>query len=307
MGPSSGALMIRCARCREVVPPGKITCIHCGTVYFGTPKSANPNDFGIVPLSKVEQKPLERYVTGLCDKMWGTDETPGIVTTSVTLFAGDPGVGKSTFFLQLFHALWKLTGRPGIYVALEEDAPQVLDRALRLGVNVDSILVLTNAKRHEGKEITRAALKYYNPSCVAVDSVQKMGGLAEALFYCEHYKGFAQTEKIPFFIICQINSSDDFAGGKKIQHEPDTLLYMSKAGEIQGMDKRVHYPPDLRMEVGGANIEPFRILSCRKNRFGTEKEQYLIMRKAGLEPYNLPEPGEEEDEDEDERPRYSAR
>jgi predicted ATP-dependent serine protease len=297
------------------IPPGKITCIRCGGVFFGTPKASGANDFGIIQLSKVEHKPLDRYVTGVADRLWGSEDAPGVVTSSVTLFGGEPGSGKSTFFLQVMHALWKLTGRPSLYLSFEESVAQVLDRAVRLGIPVEAILVLTKQKWDDGNELTRAALKHYKPAAVVLDSIQKMGGIEEALYYCERFKALAQLEKIPFYVVCQINSSNDFAGGKKIQHEPDTLIYVKKVLEIQGTDKRVHSPPDFRAEIGGAEAEPFRIFVVLKNRFGTECERYFIMRKIGLVPWEMPKPGEEEeDEDgeEDERDeggkaRYPAR
>jgi len=302
--------LLRCQRngCREIIPPGKITCVHCGAVAFGAPKSSNPNDFGIVPLSKVEQKPLDRYATGFADRLWGPEEQPGIVTSSVTLFAGEPGVGKSTFFLQLLHALFLATKRPGIYKSLEESAAQVLDRAMRIGVDTNSLLVLTKERYYEGKDVTRAAIRHFKPSAVVIDSIQKeTGGIREAVELCGLYKNLSQTELVPFFVICQINTSDDFAGGKGMQHEPDTLIYMSKAFEIQGMDKRIHAPPDLRSETGGTEIEPFRIAQVRKNRFGTEGERYFIMRKCGLVSYDLPPPDEDEDEDDEEEHASSKR
>ena len=40
---ASGPLLIRCPRqgCRAVIPPGKITCVSCGAVFFGSPDIAD--------------------------------------------------------------------------------------------------------------------------------------------------------------------------------------------------------------------------------------------------------------------------
>ncbi len=61
---------------------------------------------------------------------------------SVTLLAGDPGIGKSTLLL---HVLGK-TG--GLYVSGEESAEQIKLRAKRLGIAGLNIIVLpeTNAE-----------------------------------------------------------------------------------------------------------------------------------------------------------------
>src|SRR3990172_1369653 len=66
----------------------------------------------------------------------------GIVPGSVTLLAGDPGIGKSTLLL---HILAKIGG---IYVSGEESAEQVKLRAKRLGISGENIMILseTNAE-----------------------------------------------------------------------------------------------------------------------------------------------------------------
>ena len=60
----------------------------------------------------------------------------GIVPGSVTLLAGDPGIGKSTLIL---HVLAKIGG---LYVSGEESAEQVKLRAKRLGIDGENISIL---------------------------------------------------------------------------------------------------------------------------------------------------------------------
>src|SRR5690606_30220879 len=57
----------------------------------------------------------------------------GIVPGSVTLLAGQPGIGKSTLLLQLAASIAK--GQPVLYVSGEESAHQVALRASRLGAD----------------------------------------------------------------------------------------------------------------------------------------------------------------------------
>jgi replicative DNA helicase len=59
----------------------------------------------------------------------------GIVPGSVTLLAGDPGIGKSTLLLAILSKIG------GVYVAGEESAEQVKLRAARLGISGDNIII----------------------------------------------------------------------------------------------------------------------------------------------------------------------
>jgi len=228
--------------------------------------------------SKAKRKPLKRYVTGLADRSFGTEATPGIVTTSVTLFGGEPGTGKSTFFLQLLQAIYALTERPGVFVSDESEA-QVRDRAARLGVDARAVLVL------KGEQIDREMLKRLKPSVIFDDRGRRTG----LLDLIHRYRMLAQAEKTPFFIGWQMTKSEDFAGDVECQHAADTLLRMFLACEIQSADKRVHHPPRHRREQGA--VSRFRVLSCLKARFGDgDSESYWLMGKNGLVPWQVPKP-----------------
>ncbi|GAH76448.1 unnamed protein product, partial [marine sediment metagenome] len=58
----------------------------------------------------------------------------GLVSGSMVLIAGDPGIGKSTLLLQV-SALVAQAGGKVIYVSGEETLPQIRLRAERLGVS----------------------------------------------------------------------------------------------------------------------------------------------------------------------------
>src|SRR3990167_5289297 len=88
----------------------------------------------VVKLSDVRHIEKNRVKSGFgeFDRVMGG----GIVPGSVTLLAGDPGIGKSTLLL---HVLSKIGG---MYVSGEESAEQVKLRAKRLGINGENIVVL---------------------------------------------------------------------------------------------------------------------------------------------------------------------
>ena len=73
----------------------------------------------------------------------------GIVPGSVTLLAGDPGIGKSTLLL---HVIAKCGG---LYVSGEESAEQIKLRAKRLGVEGKNISVLSETFRAESIAASR--------------------------------------------------------------------------------------------------------------------------------------------------------
>ena len=90
-------------------------------------------------LSQISLTDEERIVTGITelDRVLGG----GIVKGSVVLLSGDPGIGKSTILLQICNALQKELKI--LYVSGEESAMQIKMRAGRLGVESDSVSVMT--------------------------------------------------------------------------------------------------------------------------------------------------------------------
>src|SRR6185369_13487967 len=123
-------------------------CVGCGgwntlveerTVGSGATKRSAPSGTGPVALSEVPADSSARVSTGIgeLDRVLGG----GAVLGAVILVGGDPGVGKSTLLLQ---ALAGLAGRgvKALYVSGEESAGQTAERARRLGVGRDNMLVL---------------------------------------------------------------------------------------------------------------------------------------------------------------------
>ena len=70
-----------------------------------------------VPISSIDPGGVRHYPTGVSelDRVLGGGVVPG----SVTLLAGDPGVGKSTLLLEVVHR-WAQSGRRALYLSGEE-------------------------------------------------------------------------------------------------------------------------------------------------------------------------------------------
>src|SRR6185436_11530363 len=81
------------------------------------------------PLAGIESAGVERSLTGMreLDRVLGG----GLVSGSLLLVGGDPGIGKSTLLLQVAMTLAASGGqdRPVLYVAGEESEEQVRMRA----------------------------------------------------------------------------------------------------------------------------------------------------------------------------------
>jgi len=263
-----------CYRCGAKFPEAKSMCPRCKAINL--PQQSNQDDS--VLLSEVSDQDFRRIQIGMpsIDKVFGG----GIVTTSVTLLGGNPGAGKSTLSVQLAdiiaglsitEKLGKTSGREVVYVATEETAPQIKNRAQRLDLNyLTKIRILPMGSRADLGDV----LMHYKPCAIFVDS---MAGLVAdpdaAVETTKRFKEYAEALDAPVILVDHVTKSDDFAGLMSKQHAPDTLLTL--------------YAPDASSEV--------RELTPLKNRFGLANFQVYLMMTAG----GLMEIEEEEDEEDE--------
>ncbi len=216
----------------------------------------------------------------------------GLVTGSVVLLGGEPGVGKSTLLTGL--ALW--WARQGVrvlYVAGEEAPAQIRMRAERLGfapdkeegfailpeVHLESLvdtLAREVADQVRQPEVTSTEGDGSDPqprqACIAiVDSIQTLHsehidafpGSPTQIKYCGGVMAdFARRSGCPVFLVGHVTKTGDLAGPKLLEHMVDTVLY------FEGSD-------------GG----PIRMVRAVKNRFGNTGELAVLeMRADGLVP-----------------------
>jgi len=175
----------------------------------------------------------------------------GLVPGSVTLIAGEPGIGKSTLFLQC--ALqWK--GLRTLYISGEESAHQIKMRAERLGTANDTLFLLTTTNT----ATIFQEIKRIRPQWVIVDSIQTLespyiesapGSVSQVRECTAELQRFAKQTNTPVSIIGHITKDGSIAGPKILEHMVDTVL------QFEG-DR--HYA--------------YRILRTLKNRFGSTSE-----------------------------------
>ncbi len=193
----------------------------------------------------------------------------GMVSDSVVLIGGDPGIGKSTLLLQV---LCQLADRlNALYITGEESLQQVALRASRLGLSVDHLKVLaeTNVER------ILALSEKENPRVLVIDSIQTAytdfvsaapGSVSQLKESTAQLVRYAKQKGIALFLVGHVTKSGALAGPRILEHMVDTVLYFE--GERDGR---------------------FRIVRAVKNRFGTVNELGVFaMTDKGLKQVSNP-------------------
>ncbi len=231
-----------------------------GVVNIG---AKNPADGGIpTKLSEVSTQDKDRMTTGIAelDRVLGG----GIVSGSLVLVGGDPGIGKSTLLLQMCYNLTK-EGKKVIYISGEESLAQIKIRADRIGTDNGELLVLCETSLENIEE----TLKSQRPEVVIIDSIQTMyreeigsapGSVSQVRETTSVLMQLAKGLDISIFIVGHVTKEGVVAGPRVLEHMVDTVLYFE-----------------------GDRNAAYRILRSVKNRFGSTNEIGVFeMQEEGL-------------------------
>ena len=157
------------------------------------------------------------------DRVLGGGLTPG----SVTLLAGEPGVGKSTLTLQIARSVAE-SGASVVVIAGEEAPSQVAARAARLGQIPPSLLVVD-----ECAVDAVAAVLAERPQLVIVDSVQTVynpevesaqGSVAQVKSVAARLTAEAKRTGVSVVLIGHVTKEGSIAGPRALEHVVDTVL-----------------------------------------------------------------------------------
>lgn len=156
----------------------------------------------------------------------------GLVPGATILFAGQPGIGKSTFLLQLANAV--ATSNTVLYISGEESLSQMKLRADRLGTSHPELY----CSEAIAIEDIIALIEKINPTLLVVDSLQMMYSreskaahgsptqIKKALLSLIHV---VKQKNIIMIAIGHSTKSGKIAGMLTLQHMVDMTMFMSKS------------------------------------------------------------------------------
>ncbi|MCC5797678.1 MAG: DNA repair protein RadA [Methylophaga sp.] len=223
----------------------------------------------VLPLQAVTSEQAVRWTTGLpeLDRVLGG----GLVTGSVVLIGGDPGIGKSTLLLQAMASMAASSGLSPLYVSGEESLQQIRLRAERLQLEQSPVDLL--AETHAEQMIATARQR--QPQVMVIDSIQTVftellqsapGTVAQVRESAAQLVRFAKSTGTTMILVGHVTKQGALAGPRVLEHMVDTVLYFE-----------------------GDTSTRFRILRAVKNRFGAVNELGVFgMTELGLKEVSNP-------------------
>ena len=201
-----------------------------------------------IPVSSIKENAAIRLLTN--DEEFNRVVGGGLVSGSVTLLAGEPGIGKSTLTLKLALSLNKTV----LYVTGEESAEQIKLRAKRLKDENKECYVLNESKLEnvisEAEKLFPELLIIDSVQTLSIDEIDSVQGSTTQIRHCaEVLIKYAKTKQIPTLIIGHVTKDGSIAGPKILEHMVDTVL-----------------------QFEGDKNHLYRIVRSTKNRFGNTNE-----------------------------------
>ncbi len=202
-------------------------------------------------LSEISIEEQDRMGTGFdeLDRVLGS----GIVSGSLMLVGGDPGIGKSTLLLQVCRNL-AAAGKQVLYISGEESFKQIKLRANRIGPVTGDLRFLCETSLDTIREV----ITERKPDVVVIDSIQTMfmetvssapGSVSQVRECTNVLMQIAKGMGIAVFIVGHVTKEGVVAGPRVLEHMVDTVLYFE-----------------------GERSASYRILRGVKNRFGSTNE-----------------------------------
>ena len=262
-----------CTECGLTQPKWTGSCTGCKNwntfKEFREPKGVLSNGFAKVetqPVKIGEVKRCEEKSRVTCDfEEMNRALGGGLVPGSFILLAGNPGIGKSTMMLQLCDHFAR-KGKKILYVSGEESLEQTSLRAKRLGITGEIYLYAETELGTITKQVEKLT-----PDILIVDSIQILyqnevaslpGSVTQIREVSMRLMRLSKEKNIATFVIGHVTKSGEIAGPKILEHMVDVVL------DFEG-DRELGY----------------RLIRCKKNRFGpTDEVAIFEMSAKGLLP-----------------------
>jgi DNA repair protein RadA/Sms len=191
----------------------------------------------------------------------------GIVTGSIVLVGGDPGIGKSTLLLQM---AIEMAGRQRVlYVSGEESERQIRMRASRLAQGSSNLPTDLLLVTETNLEVILGHTAEVKPQLLIIDSIQTVyrsdmdssaGSVSQVRECASQLRELAKSSGVTVFLIGHVTKEGTIAGPRVLEHIVDTVLYLE-----------------------GDRFQAYRLLRSVKNRFGATSEVGVFeMRDTGL-------------------------
>ncbi len=214
-------------------------------------KASEKNYNGAEEITKIQDENITRFKSH--SKEFDLVLGGGIVSGSLSLIGGSPGIGKSTLLLKISGELAK-NNKKVLYISGEESKSQIKLRASRLDALSENLFLFCNITLESIFE------ELYNNSydVVIIDSIQTIysdkinsapGSVSQIREITFALMRFAKEKNIAMFLIGHITKDGLIAGPRVLEHMVDVVLYFE----------------------GDSNSD-IRMLRGFKNRFGSTSE-----------------------------------
>ena len=224
-------------------------------------RNVESGDVSISKITDIEIEKEFRMVTPFeeFDRVLGG----GLIKGEVVLITGSPGIGKSTFLLQLSQEYAKIGNV--FYVSGEESPRQIKQRAERVNVQSENLYILNDTNI---EKIESVILKD-KPKVVVIDSIQTLysenvnsipGSVTQIRETTLKIIEIAKKNEIAFYIVGHVTKDGKLAGPKLLEHMVDAVL-----------------------QIEGEENNYYRIIRSIKNRYGSTNEISIFdMKENGI-------------------------